>query len=86
MAGYGKHPGDHCCTVPRLGCPIIYGASANDASWWDNREVAYLGWRPQDNSEVFRAKLDAAMEPPAADAPIAVYQGGVFTVDGIHEE
>lgn len=73
-------------TVPRLGCPIIYGASDNDATWWDNREVAYLGWRPRDNSERFRAELDAAMDPPAADAPTAVYQGGTFTADGIHEE
>ncbi len=72
-------------TVPRLGCPIIYGASANAASWWDNREVAYLGWNPQDNSEKFRAKLDAAMDPPAADDPTAVYQGGAFCSDGIHE-
>lgn len=72
-------------TVPRLGCPIIYGASANAASWWDNREVAYIGWQPQDNSESFRAKLDAAMDPPAADDPRAVYQGGMFCVDGIHE-
>lgn len=72
--------------VPRLGCPIIYGASANAASWWDNREVAYLGWDPKDNSEVFRAKLDAAMPPPPGDADVAVYQGGVFTSDGIHED
>ncbi|NNE81695.1 MAG: NAD(P)-dependent oxidoreductase [Silicimonas sp.] len=72
--------------VPRLGCPIIYGASANAASWWDNREVAYLGWTPEDNSEVFRAKLDAAMDPPRADHPTAVFQGGTFCADGIHEE
>ena len=72
--------------VPRLGCPIIYGASANDASWWDNRDVAYLGWQPQDNAEVFRAKLDAAMDPPPADAPTAVWQGGTFCADGIHED
>ena len=72
-------------TVPRLGCPIIYGASANDASWWDNREVAYVGWRPQDNAEVFRAKLDAAMDRPSGDDPVAVYQGGTFAADGIHE-
>jgi uronate dehydrogenase len=72
--------------VPRLGCPIIYGASDNDASWWDNRETAYIGWRPRDNAEVFRAKLDAAMEPPWADDPLAVYQGGTFTADSIHED
>lgn len=73
-------------TVPRLGCPIIYGASANDASWWDNREVAYLGWQPKDNAEVFRGKIDAAMSPPPKDDVNAVYQGGGFAGDGIHEK
>lgn len=71
--------------VPVLGCPVIYGASANDASWWDNGAVSYLGWKPQDNAEVHRARLDAAMERPKPDAPDAVYQGGMFTADGIHE-
>ena len=71
--------------VPVLGCPIIYGASANQASWWDNREVGYLGWRPLDNSERFREKLDKAMPRPGKDAPQAVYQGGTFAADGIHE-
>lgn len=72
--------------VPRLGCPVIYGASDNAASWWDNARAAYLGWRPKDSSEVFRAKLDATLGRPAADAPAAVYQGGAFAADGIHED
>jgi len=71
--------------VSRLGCPIIYGASANSASWWDNREVAYLGWQPKDNAEQFREKLDAEMSPPPADDDTALYQGGAFCGDGIHE-
>ena len=72
--------------TPRLRCPIIYGASHNAASWWDNREVAYLGWQPKDSSEPFRAKLDAEMERPSADDPRAFYQGGLFCSDGIHED
>lgn len=72
--------------VPRLGCPVLYGVSDNDTKWWDNHAAAYIGWRPQDNSEVFRAKLDAAGPPPDADAPEAYWQGGNFTADGIHEE
>ena len=71
--------------VPRLGCPILYGVSANDELWWDNTHVAYLGWHPQDNSERFRAKLDAAMARPEKDDPVAVYHGGTFASDGIHE-
>lgn len=71
--------------VSRLGCPIIYGASANAATWWDNREVAYLGWQPQDNAEAFRAKLDAEMSAPPADDPTALYQGGTFCTEGIQE-
>lgn len=72
--------------VPRLGCPIIYGASANSASWWDNREVAYLGWTPKDNAETFRAQIDARMAPPPRDDVNAVHQGGAFCGDRIHED
>jgi len=71
--------------VPVLGCPIIYGVSDNQATWWDNSAVSYLGWRPMDNSEPFRPRLDAAMGTPSADAPDAIYQGGGFATDGIHE-
>ena len=72
-------------TVPVLGCPIIYGASDNDATWWDNSAVSYLGWKPQDNAEEHRARLDAEVSPPGPDAPDAIYQGGMFTASGIHE-
>ncbi len=72
-------------SVPRLGCPIIYGASANAMSWWDNREVGYLGWEPKDNAEAYRAELDEKMDPPAADAPSALWHGGDFCAEKIHE-
>jgi len=72
--------------VPHLGCPIIYGVSDNQARWWDNADVAYIGWRPQDSSEPFRAGLDAKMDMPDRTDPRAVYQGGMFTADGIHED
>ena len=71
--------------APSLGCPVIYGASDNDAGWWDNAQAAHIGWHPKDNAEVFRAKIDAAMPRPPADAPEAVFQGGAFTAEGIHE-
>ena len=72
-------------TVPKLGCPIIYGVSDNDSSWWDNRETAYLGWRPKDSSEKFRSRLDAEFGLPVPGDPVADYQGGAFALDGIHE-
>jgi uronate dehydrogenase len=71
--------------VPRLGCPVVWGVSDNDRSWWDNRAARFIGWRPRDNAEAFRAALDARLPRPPADAPESVYQGGRFTADGIHE-
>ena len=65
--------------VQRLGCPVIYGASANDRSWWDNSAVSYLGWAPKDNAEAYREEVEAAERQLAADDPAARYQGGVFT-------
>lgn len=78
-----------CATVfraPRLGCPVIWGASANDAGWWDHSAHAYLGWRPRDNAEEWRAAIDAAQPRPAPDDAVALYQGGVFTSDTIHQD
>ncbi|QLF71647.1 NAD(P)-dependent oxidoreductase (plasmid) [Peteryoungia desertarenae] len=72
--------------VPRLGCPVIWGCSNNDAKWWDNAHVSYLGWKPKDNAEQFRAELDATVPRPAPEDPIAIYQGGPFVRDPIFKE
>lgn len=72
-------------TIAHLGCPVIYGASDNDASWWDNSAVSYLGWKPQDKAEEFREKVDTQVPLPAPDAPEVVYQGGIFTAVSAHK-
>lgn len=77
---------ERCLTVPRLGCPVIYGVSANDTVWWDNSRVSHLGWTPRDSSERFRASVEAAGPAPARDDPMARYQGGSFTAEPIHED
>lgn len=71
--------------VPVLGCPIIYGVSANDSSWWNNDAVSYLGWHPRDNAESHRARLDAEIGKRDPDAPDSRFQGGQFTAAGIQE-
>ncbi len=63
-------------TVPRLGCPIIYGASNNDRSWWDNTDVGYLGWSPKDNAERFADEVAAAHPKPCPNAAVNRFQGG----------
>lgn len=72
--------------TPMLGCPIIWGTSDNDSAWWDNKHARFLGWRPKDNAEGFRAKLEEAVERPAPGSPLAIYQGGPFTQDPIFKE
>jgi uronate dehydrogenase len=66
-------------TAPRLGCPVIYGVSANKDTWWDNHAVRYLGWEPQDSSETYRAEIEAqaAQEGQNTDS-LLKYQGGKF--------
>jgi len=67
--------------TPDVGHLIVYGASANRDSWWDNRGAAVLGFAPKDSSERFRAQVEA--QPPlAADDPAARYQGGAFVKAG----
>lgn len=70
----------------RLGHTIVYGASNNLEQWWDNSHAAFLGWVPQDSSEQFREKVEAASPLPAHDDPAVIYQGGAFAVAGHFED
>lgn len=72
--------------TPMLGCPIIWGISDNDSKWWDNSHASYLGWKPKDNAERYRAELEASVPRPAPTSALAVYQGGMFTQDPIFAE
>lgn len=73
-----------CLFAPRLGHTIVYGVSDNRDKWWDNAGAAHLGFKPQDNSEPFRAKLEA--KPPLDPSdPARVYQGGGFVKAGPFE-
>ncbi len=73
-------------SVPRLGCPIIYGVSNNDESWWDNRQVAWLGWHPKDNAERFRSQFSAERLRQGGDGPAVIFQGGGFAEKGHFED
>lgn len=73
--------GLHC---EAIGHTVVYGASANANTWWDNRLAAHLGYQPKDSSEPFRAQV-MAQPQPAADDPLRVYQGGAFVVAGPFE-
>ncbi|EHK63939.1 nad-dependent epimerase/dehydratase [Achromobacter arsenitoxydans SY8] len=67
--------------TPDVGHLIVYGASANRDSWWDNRSAAALGFAPKDSSERFRAQVEA--QPAlSADDPAARFQGGAFVKAG----
>ena len=70
--------------APKLGCPVIFGASANSASWWDNSSVSYLGWQPQDNAERFRSECERIHRETGAPASDRIFQGGRFTDDPIY--
>lgn len=67
--------------TPDVGHLIVYGASANRDSWWNDGAARVLGFVPKDSSERFRAQVEA--QPPLhADDPAARYQGGAFVKAG----
>jgi uronate dehydrogenase len=71
-------------TAPQVGFTIVYGASANRDSWWDNSKAAHLGWTPRDSAERFRARIESQPQP-APDDPLRTYQGGSFVKLGPFE-
>ncbi len=71
------------CTLSAatVGHTVVYGASANQHTWWNNDHAKHLGWTPKDTSEIFRAEIES-LPPVAADDPVSVFQGGKFTTMG----
>ena len=63
---------------PDIRFEIVYGVSRNQRSWYDNSNAERLGYRPQDDAEMFAAEVLATEKP--GDATAELYQGGMFTV------
>jgi uronate dehydrogenase len=72
-------------TAPVVGHTVIYGASDNSTSWWDNTPARHIGYRPQDSSEAFRAAVEARQPTLDMDDPVTLYQGGGFCTKGPYE-
>lgn len=64
--------------VETLGCPIVYGMSQNERSFWDNSAAEFLGWKPQDSADGYIAEVQAAIPNPDPNDPLHIYQGGAF--------
>ncbi len=73
-----QHLIDRCLISPRVEHTIVYGVSDNNEKLWDNTMASHLGYRPQDNAEDYRAKVEAASEQKDIDDPMFKYDGGGF--------
>lgn len=65
-------------TAPRVGHTLSFGISDNKVKTVDNTGAAHLGFQPQDTSEPFRAKVEAATTVPDPKAAAVRYLGGWF--------
>ena len=61
---------------------VIYGVSDNDAAAVDNRWSAHLGYRPQDNAELHRDRIESATKPELPGDPDIAAHGGAFSSMG----
>ncbi|HME95559.1 MAG TPA: NAD(P)-dependent oxidoreductase [Methylomirabilota bacterium] len=62
---------------PDIKFEIVYGISRNTRAWYDNSNAFRLGYRPEDDSEVYAAEV-LAREKPSRDAIAEAHQGGTF--------
>ncbi|MBP9182441.1 MAG: NAD(P)-dependent oxidoreductase [Tabrizicola sp.] len=65
-------------TAPRVGFTLSFGLSDNAVNPVDNRLAGHLGYFAQDNTEAFRAGVEAKFPPPDPKAPAVQRLGGWF--------
>jgi uronate dehydrogenase len=63
---------------PDLHYEVVYGASDNERSWWDNETAYRLGYRPRWRSEDFRDQALAADAGRPSDPIGDALQGGTY--------
>ncbi len=63
---------------PDIRFEVFYGASDNDASWWDNSNARRFGYRPQFRSQDFQAQALAEQGKLPSDPIGDRFQGGPF--------
>ncbi|MFI0721293.1 NAD-dependent epimerase/dehydratase family protein [Streptomyces sp. NPDC021224] len=63
------------------GHTVVYGSSANTRLWWDLAPARALGYEPQDDSEVFAARLIAEQGELDPDDPAHAHLGGAFCTE-----
>ncbi len=65
-----------CVEHPDYHFVVVYGVSNNLRNRWDNTPAKFLGYRPQDDAELFAAEVLAAS--PAEDPIAAQFHGGMY--------
>jgi uronate dehydrogenase len=70
-------------TTPAPGYAVLYGISDNARAWWDLEPGLRLGYRPQDDAEIFAEEVEATPESDA-DRVEAAHVGGPFTTERYH--
>jgi len=62
---------------PDIRFEIVYGISRNKRAWYDNSNAFRLGYRPQDDSEIFAQEV-LQKEKLSTDDIAETHQGGIF--------
>lgn len=68
-------------TAEVTGHTVVYGSSANTRLWWDLGPARALGYEPQDDSEVFAARLVAEQGELDPANPAHAHLGGAFCTE-----
>jgi uronate dehydrogenase len=63
---------------PDIRYEVVYGASLNERTWWDNSNAYRLGYRPRHRAEDHREHAYAEQAKLPADPVGDFYQGGGF--------
>ena len=81
------HLASRCIDHPDYHFAVVYGVSNNLRNRWDNSNVRWLGYRPQDDSGIYAEEILAMDEglPIGLGERLAVRECGEIVDDAIHD-